>query len=106
MQNPRLEKQSLKSEEMSDEYMTLDPVGLAPRQFLFLKYREFSSAEDDGYLVFFTHDEGTGKSTVTVIDAKTMSPDSVAIVSLPQRVPHGFHAFFVTEEQIQDQAKF
>ncbi|KAK1259277.1 Carotenoid 9,10(9',10')-cleavage dioxygenase [Acorus gramineus] len=37
------------------------------------------------------------KSEVNVIDAKTMSPDPVAVVELPNRVPYGFHAFFVTE---------
>ncbi|KZV27538.1 hypothetical protein F511_04589 [Dorcoceras hygrometricum] len=45
------------------------------------------------------------KSQVNVIDAKTMSPDPVAIVDLPSRVPYGFHAFFVTEEQLREQAK-
>ncbi|XP_010241258.1 PREDICTED: carotenoid 9,10(9',10')-cleavage dioxygenase 1 [Nelumbo nucifera] len=64
-----------------------------------------SSEEDDGYLIFFVHDENTGKSAVNVIDAKTMSADPVAVVELPHRVPYGFHAFFVTEEQIQEQAK-
>lgn len=61
--------------------------------------------EDDGYLIFFVHDENTGKSAVNVIDAKTMSSEPVAVVELPKRVPYGFHAFFVTEEQIQEQAK-
>ncbi|CAA3032609.1 carotenoid 9,10(9, 10)-cleavage dioxygenase-like [Olea europaea subsp. europaea] len=56
-----------------------------------------TSEEDDGYLIFFVHDENTGKSAVNVIDAKTMSPDPVAVVELPKRVPYGFHAFFVTE---------
>ncbi|CAN1787695.1 Carotenoid 9,10(9',10')-cleavage dioxygenase 1, partial [Linum perenne] len=56
-----------------------------------------TSEEDDGYLIFFSHDENTGKSAVIVIDAKTMSPDPVAVVELPHRVPYGFHAFFVTE---------
>ncbi|GFP92099.1 carotenoid 9 10(9' 10')-cleavage dioxygenase [Phtheirospermum japonicum] len=37
------------------------------------------------------------KSAVNVIDAKTMSPEPVAVVELPRRVPYGFHAFFVTE---------
>ncbi|CAA2965319.1 carotenoid 9,10(9',10')-cleavage dioxygenase 1-like isoform X2 [Olea europaea var. sylvestris] len=64
-----------------------------------------TSEEDDGYLIFFAHDENTGKSAVNVIDAKTMSPDPVAVVELPKRVPYGFHAFFVTEEQLQEQAK-
>ncbi|ESW05807.1 hypothetical protein PHAVU_011G211200 [Phaseolus vulgaris] len=63
------------------------------------------SEEDDGYLVLFVHDENAGKSFVHVIDAKTMSADPVAVVELPNRVPYGFHAFFVTEEQLQEQAK-
>ena len=40
---------------------------------------------------------GCRKSEVNVIDAKTMSPDPVAVVELPNRVPYGFHAFFVNE---------
>ncbi|KAL2933283.1 Carotenoid 9 10(9' 10')-cleavage dioxygenase 1 [Bienertia sinuspersici] len=46
------------------------------------------------------------KSSVNVIDAKTMSPEPVAVVELPSRVPYGFHAFFVTEEQLKDQVAF
>ncbi|KAF3437909.1 hypothetical protein FNV43_RR20665 [Rhamnella rubrinervis] len=64
-----------------------------------------TSEEDDGYLIFFVHDEKSGKSSVHVIDAKTMSADPVAVVDLPQRVPYGFHAFFVTEEQLQEQSR-
>ncbi|KAG2671628.1 hypothetical protein I3760_13G005500 [Carya illinoinensis] len=64
-----------------------------------------TSEEDDGYLIFFVHDENTGKSSVHVLDAKTMSADPIAVVDLPHRVPSGFHAFFVTEDQLQDQAK-
>ncbi|KAK4411058.1 Carotenoid 9,10(9',10')-cleavage dioxygenase, partial [Sesamum angolense] len=43
-----------------------------------------ASDEDDGYLIFFVHDESTGKSAVNVIDAKTMSADPVAVVELPK----------------------
>ncbi|KAI3845674.1 hypothetical protein MKX03_006654 [Papaver bracteatum] len=64
------------------------------------------SEEDDGFLIFFLCDENTGKSVVNVIDAKTMSMDPVVVVELPQRVPFGFHSFFVTEEQLQAQTKF
>ncbi|KAL0006834.1 hypothetical protein SO802_008336 [Lithocarpus litseifolius] len=64
-----------------------------------------TSEEDDGYLIFFVHDEKTGKSSVNVLDAKTMSADPVAVVEIPHRVPPGFHAFFVTEEQLQEQGK-
>ncbi|KAM1607878.1 hypothetical protein ACFXTH_028594 [Malus domestica] len=64
-----------------------------------------TSEEDDGYLMLFVHDENTGKSAIHVVDAKTMSPDPVAVVELPHRVPYGLHAIFVTEEQLQEQAK-
>ncbi|XP_078436385.1 carotenoid 9,10(9',10')-cleavage dioxygenase-like [Wolffia australiana] len=56
-----------------------------------------SSDEDDGYLIFFVYDESTGKSEVTVLDAKTLSPDPVAVVELPKRVPYGFHGIFMSE---------
>ncbi|CAH8358034.1 unnamed protein product [Eruca vesicaria subsp. sativa] len=62
-----------------------------------------SAEEDDGYLIFFVHDENTGKSCVHVIDARTMSAEPVAVVELPHRVPYGFHALFVTEKQLQEQ---
>lgn len=59
--------------------------------------------EDDGYLLNFVYDENTGISEMVVIDAKTMSPDPVAVVELPTRVPFGFHALFVNEDQLQSQ---
>ncbi|OAE34389.1 hypothetical protein AXG93_4875s1080 [Marchantia polymorpha subsp. ruderalis] len=54
--------------------------------------------EDDGYLMCFVHDENTSISEVVVIDAKTMSPEPVAVVQLPTRVPFGFHAMHMTEK--------
>jgi len=60
--------------------------------------------EDDGYLIGFVHDEIIGKSEVVIIDAKTMAPEPVAVVTLPKRVPYGFHALFVTEEQLRNQS--
>ncbi|XP_062115357.1 carotenoid 9,10(9',10')-cleavage dioxygenase 1-like [Humulus lupulus] len=69
------------------------------------KVHGVNSEEDDGYLIFFVHDENSGKSKAHVIDAKTMSEDPIAVIDLPCRVPYGFHAFFLTEEQIQEQAE-
>ncbi|KAG0604369.1 hypothetical protein M758_10G166800 [Ceratodon purpureus] len=57
--------------------------------------------EDDGYLIQFVYDENTGKSEVVIINAKTMSPEPTASVSLPRRVPYGFHALFVSQEQLK-----
>ncbi|GMH18223.1 hypothetical protein Nepgr_020064 [Nepenthes gracilis] len=63
-----------------------------------------NSEEDDGHIIFFVGNEKTGKSSVYVIDAKTMAADPVAVVELPRRVPVGFHASFLTEEQLKQQA--
>ncbi|CAI0405018.1 unnamed protein product [Linum tenue] len=63
-----------------------------------------TSEEDDGYLICFMHDELTGKSSTIVVNAKTMSADPVAVIELPNRVPNGFHALFVSEDQLQQQA--
>ncbi|PKI35674.1 hypothetical protein CRG98_043945 [Punica granatum] len=65
---------------------------------------DVASEEDDGYLIFLVHDANTGKSSVYVADAKTMSADPVAVVDLPNRVPYGFHGLFLTEEQLREQA--
>ncbi len=49
-----------------------------------------ATEEDDGWLVTFTADRN-GKSEALVIDARNLSATPVARVSLPQRVPAGFH---------------
>jgi carotenoid cleavage dioxygenase len=50
------------------------------------------TAEDDGYLLGFVHDEGTGQSELLVLDAREVSRGPVARVAMPRRVPYGFHA--------------
>ncbi|CAM6088223.1 unnamed protein product [Calypogeia fissa] len=59
--------------------------------------------EDEGYLLTFVFDESRLVSEVVVIDAKTMSPDPVAVIELPARVPYAFHALFVPEAELQFQ---
>lgn len=52
-------------------------------------------AEDDGWLVAFTHDRQQDRSELRVVDAATMDPEPVARIPLPRRVPFGFHAAWV-----------
>uniref|UniRef100_A0A803P489 carotenoid 9,10-dioxygenase n=2 Tax=Cannabis sativa TaxID=3483 RepID=A0A803P489_CANSA len=111
-------KFDLNAEPESDDEKTCIEIGgnvqglydLGPGRFgseaIFVpKVPGFDSEEDDGYLIFFVHNENSEKSEVHVIDAKTMSADPIAVIHLPCRVPYGFHAFFVTEEQLQEQAE-
>ncbi|TVU12426.1 hypothetical protein EJB05_46070, partial [Eragrostis curvula] len=70
-----------------------------------LKEKEFCSGvqfvakeneidEDDGWVVTYVHNEETDTSQVYIIDAKRFSEEPVAKVTLPQRVPYGFHGNF------------
>lgn len=63
--------------------------------------RDGATGEDDGYLVSFVTDEGTGRSEVEILDAADLTAGPVARVLLPQRVPLGFHATWVRADQLR-----
>jgi len=52
--------------------------------------RASATEEDDGYLVAMLRDPN--RSTLNIYDAKTMSNEPIAVISLPQVVPMGFHS--------------
>lgn len=59
--------------------------------------RADANSEDDGFLVTYVYDEADGTSEFYVIDAKNMEGEPVARITLPQRVPYGFHGNFIEE---------
>jgi len=50
--------------------------------------------------VSYVHDENSGQSNFTVMDAKSPNLDIVAKVKLPGRVPYGFHSLFVSQDSL------
>lgn len=56
--------------------------------------------EDDGYLVGFVWDGDAQKSKVYVFDAKDVSHGPVCRITLPRRVPNGFHATWVSAQRL------
>ena len=62
--------------------------------------RAGGTAEDDGWLVSFVHDEAEQRSEVVVLDASDLAAGPVARVLLPARVPIGFHATWVRGDQL------
>lgn len=55
------------------------------------------SAEGEGWVLAFVHDQATDRSSLVVLDALHVSGGPVAEVHLPVRVPYGFHGAFVTD---------
>jgi len=64
--------------------------------------RDNSSAEDDGYLVSFVWNPTELRSEVHVFDCddRAFAGGPIARILLPQRVPNGFHATYVSAARI------
>jgi carotenoid cleavage dioxygenase-like enzyme len=64
--------------------------------------RDGATAEDDGYLVTIGWNPQRTRSEVLVFDARDgeFGRGPVARVLLPRRVPHGFHATFVSKASL------
>ncbi|CAN8233919.1 unnamed protein product [Cochlearia groenlandica] len=58
--------------------------------------------EDGGYVIVFVHDEENVKSEVQIINAVSLKLE--ATVTLPSRVPYGFHGTFISNEDLMKQA--
>jgi 8'-apo-carotenoid 13,14-cleaving dioxygenase len=62
--------------------------------------REGSTAEDDGYLMAFTHAQDGSSASFVVLDAQDIERGPVAEVTLPVRVPYGFHGNWVSDRSV------
>lgn len=57
-------------------------------------------ADDAGWLLTFVHDDAADETVLAVLDASDVSAGPVAEVVMPQRVPYGFHATWIPEEDL------
>ena len=64
--------------------------------------RDNSQSEDDGYLVGLVWNPHDQRSEIQVFDCKgaRIAEGPVARIILPRRVPHGFHATFVSQKTL------
>ena len=65
--------------------------------------RDNSQSEDDGYLVMPVWNPVDARSEIQVFDClgARLAEGPVARILLPQRIPHGFHATFVSAKTLQ-----
>jgi carotenoid cleavage dioxygenase len=66
--------------------------------------RPGGSEEDDGWLMTYVFDQGSGTSELVVIDALAFAEPPVARVKIPARIPHGFHGIWLPDSAIAAQA--
>lgn len=59
-----------------------------------------ATAEDDGYVISFVTEMGTGRSEAQIFAAQAFSDGPIARVQLPQRVPAGFHGTWARGDQM------
>ncbi len=57
-------------------------------------------AEDDGWLLSVTNRRDGSESKLLVLDATDVGGKPVAAVTLPRRVPTGFHGSWITDEEL------
>ncbi|XVF35449.1 hypothetical protein REPUB_Repub18cG0147000 [Reevesia pubescens] len=57
--------------------------------------KERGIEEDDGWIITFVHNEDTNISQVYIIDTRNFSSEPVVKITLPCRVPYGFHGAFI-----------
>lgn len=64
--------------------------------------RDHSEVEDDGYLVGFVWNPVEKQSEIQVFDCRgaRLAQGPVARIIMPRRVPHGFHATFVSQKTL------
>ena len=56
-----------------------------------------AAGEDEGFLITYVYDAARDGSDLVVLDAAGFAGPPVATVSLPQRVPFGFHGSFIPD---------
>jgi carotenoid cleavage dioxygenase-like enzyme len=62
-----------------------------------------ATAEDDGYVLTFVTEAGTGASEAIVVDAQRVEDGPIARIQIPQRVPIGYHAWWVGASELDAQ---
>lgn len=69
-------------------------AGNLPGEFVFVPAHE-RSGEDEGWLVGFVVDTATETTDFVILDAHDFTGPAVASITIPHRIPPGFHGNFV-----------
>jgi 8'-apo-carotenoid 13,14-cleaving dioxygenase len=59
-----------------------------------------TGTEDDGWLMTFSHAEDGSAANFVVLDAQDVARGPIATVTMPQRIPYGFHGNWVSDGSV------
>ncbi len=71
--------------------------GRNPGEPVFISAPGADPNSDEGWVVTYVYDDGSGKSEFVIADASNFTAEPVARVKLPQRVPFGFHGSWIPD---------
>ena len=71
--------------------------GRNPGEPVFVSAPGADPNSDEGWVVTYVYDDGSGKSEFVIVDATNFTGEPVARVKLPQRVPFGFHGSWIPD---------
>ncbi|GAA2975092.1 carotenoid oxygenase family protein [Streptomyces enissocaesilis] len=75
------------------------PYGSTAAEAVFVP-ADGSTAEDNGWLLYFEHHETSATSTLVCLNAQDMAGDPVAVIDLPARVPLGCHSSWISTSDL------
>ncbi|MBN4047616.1 carotenoid oxygenase family protein [Acidimicrobiaceae bacterium AH-315-P05] len=94
--NERLDPHALLKHDMNTgEVLRHDVPGRQHLEPVFVP-REGATAEDDGWIMAYAYNVEANSGEVVIIDAQDFAADPIATITLPQRVPFGFHGNWVS----------
>ncbi len=62
--------------------------------------RPDGEGEDDGWLISYVFDGNENRSELVILDARDVAAAPVARVTLPTRIPHGFHGNWIPDSSV------
>ncbi|NQZ98861.1 MAG: carotenoid oxygenase family protein [Myxococcales bacterium] len=71
-------------------------LGSSPGEAVFVPAHP-DAEEDEGYLLALVYDAAREVSDLVILDARSFDAEPLAVVSLPRRVPFGFHGNWVAD---------
>ncbi len=71
-------------------------TGRFPGEFVFVPHRA-DAPEDDGWVISFVVDMQRSVTELAILDARAVETEPVATITIPHRVPAGFHGNWVAD---------